>query len=107
MPLMDFLTFKAFISTEVLIVFYYIGAVVLPFLIWSLSKWVIQKYKIVDFVNRHKKRLTGQPFGKTRRTKMILLFIWLFIFMELCWRLLFEFMIAYMQMRDALLLMKM
>ncbi|MCP4933597.1 MAG: DUF4282 domain-containing protein [bacterium] len=34
---------------------------------------------------------------------MILLFIWLFIFMELCWRLLFEFMIAYMQMRDALL----
>jgi len=27
---MDFLTFKSFISTEVLIIFYYLGALVMP-----------------------------------------------------------------------------
>ncbi len=100
---MDFLTFKTFLSIEVLIIFYYLGAVVLPVFVWSLSSWVMQKYKIADFVNQHKKRLTDQPFYKSRRTKMILLFVWLFLFLELCWRMLFEFLIAYMQMRDALL----
>ena len=100
---MDFLTFKTFLSIEVLIIFYYLGALVLPVFVWSLSSWIIQKYKIIHIVNQHKKRLTGQPFNKSRRTKMILLFVSMFLFMELCWRMLFEFMIAYMQMRDALL----
>ena len=103
---MDFLTFKTFLSIDALIVFYYAGAVVLPLLVWSFSAWVLQKYKIVDFVNQHKRRLTGKPFNRSRRIKMILLFIWLFVFMELCWRMLFEFMIAYMQMHDALLHLK-
>ncbi len=103
---MDFLTFKTFLSINTLIVFYYIGAIVLPVLVWSLSAWILQKYKIIDFVNQHKKRLTGKPFSKSRRVKVILLSIWLFLFMELCWRMLFEFLIAYMQMRDALLSIK-
>jgi len=43
---MDFITFKSFISTEVLIIFYYIGALILPIGIWILVKWLIKKYLI-------------------------------------------------------------
>ncbi len=45
---MDFLTFKSFISTEVLIVFYYIGAIILPVGAWCLVAWLIQTYELVN-----------------------------------------------------------
>lgn len=38
-----------------------------------------------------------------QKVKLIGLFIPFFIFVQLLWRVLFEFLIAFMQMRDALL----
>jgi len=45
---MDFLTFKSFISTEVLMMFYYIGALILPIGIWHFLTWLIGKYIFVN-----------------------------------------------------------
>ena len=39
--------FKSFITTETLILFYYIGVLILPVGIWFLSTWLIYKYKFL------------------------------------------------------------
>ena len=100
---MDFLTFKSFISTEVLIIFYYLGAIIMPVAIWFLLVWLMQKYKFLDTAYESGKEILWQSLNKKQQIKLVVLFVTLFLFMELFWRMLFEFLIAYMQMRDALL----
>ncbi len=100
---MDFLTFKSFISTEVLIFFYYIGAIILPAGAWYLVTWLMQKYELVNIVYEKGKDTIWNSLNKKQKNKLIMFFVSSFIFMELFWRMLFEFLIAYMQIRDALL----
>ena len=100
--MMDFLTFKSFISTEVLILFYYIGAFILPIGIWLLFTWLIGKYQFINATYENGKDLIWKSLNKNQQTKLIAFFIFSFLFMELFWRMFFEFLIAYMQMRDAL-----
>lgn len=100
---MDYLTFKSFISTAVLIAFYYIGAIILPVAIWYFSTWLIRKYKVIDDAHKKGKELIWSLLNKKQQAKLVAIFISIFLFMELFWRMLFEFLIAYMQMRDALL----
>ena len=100
---MDFLTFKSFISTEVLIIFYYLGALILPIGVWLLLTWLIRKYKLVDTVYKNGKEIIWKSLNRKQQTKLIVFFVTSFLFMELFWRMFFEFLIAYMQMRDSLL----
>jgi hypothetical protein len=100
---MDFLTFKTFISTEALIIFYYLGALILPIGLWLLLTWLIRKYRLINTTYENGKALLWKSLNRKQQTKFVSIFIILFIFMELFWRMLFEFLIAYMQMRDALL----
>ncbi|WP_121626547.1 DUF4282 domain-containing protein [Poseidonibacter antarcticus] len=100
---MDFLTFKTFISTEALIIFYYLGAIILPLFTWILLTWVIKKNKLFNIPYTKGKELLWKVLSHKQKLKFIAFFIVLFIFMELFWRMLFEFLIAYLQIRDALL----
>jgi hypothetical protein len=100
---MDFLTFKSFISTEVLIIFYYLGALILPIVIWFLFTWLMRKYRLLNTAYGNGKEIIWRSLNKKQQTKFIALFVTSFLFMELFWRMFFEFLIAYMQMRDALL----
>ena len=100
---MDFLTFKTFISTEVLIIFYYIGALILPIGLWILLTWLVRKYRFLDTAYESGKEMIWKSLTKKQQTKLVSFFITAFLFMELFWRMLFEFLIAYMQMRDALI----
>jgi len=99
----EFLTFEKFISTEALIVFYYIGAVILPLAVWYSAGWVIRKYEIVNAAYEKGKETLWKSLTQKQRVKLVISFIVAFLFMELFWRMLFEFLIAYMQIRDALL----
>ena len=101
--MMNFLTFKSFISTEVLIVFYYLGALILPGGIWLLLAWLIRKYKLFNTAYESGKEMIWKSLNRKNKARLVAFFIILFLFMELFWRMLFEFLIAYMQMRDALL----
>ena len=101
--MMDFLTFKTFISTEALIVFYYIGSLILPIGIWVVFIWLIQKYKYINTAYENGKVIVWKSLDRQQRVKLVSFFIVIFLFLELFWRMLFEFLIAYMQMRDALL----
>lgn len=100
---MDFLTFKSFISTEALILFYYIGALVMPIGIWILLNWLIRRYRFVNVAYENGKEIIWRSLNKEQQIKLVALFISCFLLMELFWRMLFEFLIAYMQIRDALL----
>jgi len=100
---MDFITFKSFISTEVLIIFYYIGALILPVGVWILVSWLLKKYKYVDAAYKNGKEVIWGSLNQKQKIKIAGLLISCFLFMELFWRMLFEFLIAYMQIRDALL----
>jgi len=101
--MMDFLTFKTFISTEALIIFYYIGACILPIGTWMLLTWLIRKYKYINTAYENSRAIIWQLLGKKQQMKLVSFFITTFMFLELFWRMLFEFLIAYMQIRDALL----
>ena len=103
---MEFLTFKRFISTEVLIIFYYIGALILPVGIWILLTWLVRKYGFLNAAYENGKEVIWNSLNKKQQTKFVAFFISSFLFIELFWRMLFEFLIAYMQMRDALLHMQ-
>jgi len=101
--MMEFLTFESFISTEALIIFYYIGAVLIPVGIVLSGKWLLRKIEIFDAAYKAGKEIMWESLSGKQKTKLGLAFIVGFMFMELFWRMLFEFLIAYMQIRDALL----
>ena len=101
--MMDFLTFKSFISIKALIIFYYMGALILPVGLWLLINWLLRKYDFFDAAYKKGKDIIWKSLDKKQQTKLLIFFIFLFLFMELFWRMLFEFLIAYMQIRDALI----
>lgn len=75
----------------------------LPIGVWLLLTWLIRKYKLVDTTYKNGKEIIWKSLNRKQQTKLIVFFVTSFLFMELFWRMFFEFLIAYMQMRDALL----
>jgi hypothetical protein len=87
---MNFLTFESFISIPVLIAFYYLGALMIPALLWVKRTWVI---KITDALTQ------AFPIATSR---LILGFMVLFIGFEILWRMMFEMLIGYFKMIEYL-----
>ena len=89
----DILTFNNFIAQDVLIVFYYSGAVVVPL--------VLYYYKNDTVKYLEKKGLYFSLDAKEKKTAYIVLVL-VFLCAELCWRMVFEAMIGYFDMHDYL-----
>jgi len=95
----DFLTFKTFISPTVLTIMYSFGLFIMPLFAWFVMS------KVKKYIPSQIMDLKNQAFSQMRRqdkVKMILFALLMLLCMEICWRMMFEFLIAYMQMRDAL-----
>lgn len=99
----DFLNFKFFISPYALIVFYYIGAIAVPFTSWFMASWVIKKHSLASDLYESGKSTLKNITRTKNRMLLYTLFILFFIVMEIMWRMMFQFLIAYLQMRDALM----
>ncbi len=99
--MIDFLTFKKFISIDILILSYYIGAIVIPIAMWLSKGYLQRRFKILDNFNSFLVKLFGTMSLK-RKTLLIALFVAMFISMEIVWRVCFEAMIGYFQMIDAI-----
>jgi len=97
----DFLTFQTFITPTLLIVMYYIGAILIPIVSWYLTKWV-QKSYFSEVSNKIKEEITTRTTIK-QRFIIYTTFIICFFCMEIFWRMMFEFFIAYFDMHDALI----
>ena len=90
--IINFLSFKSFISYNMLFVFYYLGSVGLPFFVFT---YVRKMYK-------PSKEAIGSLVTHKYKIRVPILFIALFIFLEIIWRMMFEFLIAFLQIKDAL-----
>ena len=89
----DFLTFQTFITPTLLMIMYYIGAVLIPIFSWFFLQWIKKVYKTeIEFYTPLKKRLIGYT-----------LFFLCFFSIEILWRVIFEFFIAYFDIHDALM----
>jgi len=99
---MDFLTFDSFISIPVLMGFYYIGAVFCPLVMWRCIRWMVARFSLLEQTYLRGKTLIWQLLPVKQKVKVLLLFMAAFLLAEIFWRMLFEFLIAFMQMRDAL-----
>ena len=87
---MNFLTFDSFISIPVLIAFYYVGALMIPALIWYKHTWVV---KIADALMR--------TFPITT-SRLVLGFMILFVGFEIMWRMMFEMLFGSFKMIEYL-----
>lgn len=88
----DFLTFNTFITQNVLIVFYYLGAIGVPAFMLIFRKTLFSKFVFLKKIELYFKD----------KTKTLLVLIMLFLCMELFWRMMFEMMIGYFDMHDYL-----
>lgn len=89
----DFLTFQTFITPSLLLLIYYVGALLIPLFSLYFSRWIRTVYK-TDIEN--------YTAIKQRSILYIVFFIFFFC-MEILWRVMFEFFIAYFDMHDALM----
>ena len=90
----DFLNFKTFVSPYMLFTFYYLGAIVAP----------ITAYIFAKKIYKYPKETIKNTLPLDYKIKIAVFSIILFIFMEILWRMMFEFLLAFLQMRDALVL---
>jgi len=100
--LFDFLNFRSFVSPGILKVTYFIGAFFVPVLIWLFLRKTGRKYPW----------LSGIPVGKgdnalntEGKVRLIVFFAVLAVVMEILWRMIIEYLIAYLQIRDALMIL--
>ena len=97
----DFLLFKTFISPSLLLFIYYIGAVGIPILSWYLAVWIHKNY-LSDASGVLKEEIKRRTTVK-QRIYTVVAFVLFFLSMEIFWRMMFEFFIAYFDMHDALM----
>jgi hypothetical protein len=99
--MVDFLTFKSFISIDVLILFYYIGAVLVPVFLLITKRQLQKKFLVLEKSNDIFKGIF-KTLSLKSKIKFIILMVFIFLFMELFWRMGFEMMIGYFQMVQSL-----
>jgi hypothetical protein len=99
--MLDFLSFHTFVARDILILFYYIGAIIIPLALYLLRGYYLKKFSFLAKVDAGVKELYGSLSLKNRLT-VIGMIVMMFIFMELFWRMMFEMFIAYFNMHDYL-----
>lgn len=101
----NFLSFKIFITPSLLIYFYFFGAVLIPFMGWVSILKLKKKYTL--FAQGIKQSLAPLMHPSQLKHRLIIYttLVFIFVILELIWRAMFEFLIAYFQMHDALIKM--
>lgn len=100
--LMEFLSFERFISLELLIGFYYLGALVIPIFIWRWTLSLTKRLQLDQLANDSLLSL-WRVLPPKQRGYLLLFLALSFLFAQIFWRMMFEFLIAYLQIRAALL----
>ncbi|MCF6207264.1 MAG: DUF4282 domain-containing protein [Sulfurovum sp.] len=95
--MIDFLTFKTFITPSLLVLMYVMGAVVIPFVSYYVGKWLLTRY-----FSKQKEQFYAVTTIK-QRIWLLMLFVGCFVCMEIMWRVMMEFFVAYFDMHEALM----
>jgi hypothetical protein len=94
----NFLTFRSLISPYALLGFYYLGAVLMPVLAWLFWRWLGRRYGWLRQVQAEVGAFSRQILSPGQRFWIFLACVLCFLLMELFWRMMFEFLIAYLHM---------
>ncbi len=97
----DILSFNTFVTQDILIFFYYVGAVIMPVVLYVFKGYLIEHISFLKTVNEKLHTLYG-AFSSGQKTVFWVMFVIMFLCMELCWRMIFEAMIGYFDMHDYL-----
>jgi hypothetical protein len=100
--LAGFASFEVLISPSLLLVFYYLGAIGAPLAAWFMMQRFVAVARRVEIPNAELAGGIRQFWLKGAWRIRLMVFV-AFVFFELFWRMMFEFLIAYFQIRDALL----
>jgi len=98
---MNFLRFNTFIAQDVLVVFYYIFAILVPLFLWYLRLYILKKIPFFQAIDKSAISVYKNLDTK-KRVLLLLFFLSLFFCMELCLRMVFEAMIGYFDMHNYL-----
>jgi len=99
----DFLAFRTLVSPSLLIVFYYLGALGVPLTGWVFSRWLARRLRWTAPARTAGRATMTRLIRRRERRLFPVLFVLTFVVMELGWRMMFEFMLAYFQMRELLI----
>ena len=100
--MLDFLTFRWFVAPYALPVFYYLGALGIPVAGLFMTRWVMRRFPIVQQSARLGRDAAWALLTPGQRTLVIVFFVAGFLLMELFWRIMFEYLVAFLQMHAAL-----
>jgi hypothetical protein len=96
--LQDFLVFRVHISPAVLLFTYYIGALLIPVLVYDMTRRFNQR-----LTREHWRVPESYKASWLARRGRVIGYAFLALLLgELAWRMMFEFLIAYFQMHEAL-----
>lgn len=94
----DFLAFQVYITPTVLLAVYYVGALLIPVMIYVIARRLQQRLSRKDW-----KRVEDlAPRWLSQRSRIIAYAAIGLVLAELGWRMIFEFLMAYFQMHEAL-----
>lgn len=91
---MAFLQFDIFITPSALIITYWLGALVLPFLALLFMRKLLQNLTLPD--------ISDLPAWQRSKITLVALSLAMLVFVELMWRMAIETVLAYFQIHDAL-----
>jgi len=97
----DFISFRVLMTPAILVVVYYVGAVTGPLLlIWFFRK---TSQAARDVVATPRKGRLRESVIHDNSAMLVIISVILIIIMEIAWRMLFEILIAYFQIHNALM----
>ncbi|TQV64740.1 MAG: DUF4282 domain-containing protein [Halothiobacillaceae bacterium] len=100
--IVNFLTFQRLIAPYALIVFYWLGAFGMPLLAWWAMLWGRQRLPFFAPMMDGSLGVMRMTLTARQRFMLGMMFACGFLMMELFWRMMFEFMLAYFQIHEAL-----
>lgn len=101
--ILDFLSFKILITPYLLIYSYAFGTLFIPILSWLIALKIKRKFKFFSHVVDQSAAFTVNHTQLKHKIWIYLLALFIFISLEIIWRVMFEFMAAYFQMHQTLI----
>ncbi len=88
-----------------MVFFYAFGAILVPVLSWFMALWLKRKFKFFSDAVDHGVAATQQYTQRKHRFIVYAIAVFIFICLEIMWRIMFEFFVVYFQINDSLLLL--
>lgn len=99
--LIDFFAFRTLVSLDVLRLMYAVGALGMPLLAWGVWLW-LGRFRLWRWMRATTADVARNVLPLRWRLAGLMMFVLGLFCMELAWRMMCEFLLAYLQMRDAL-----